>query len=91
MVWWVEPLEIRNDIGNGHSGRWRMTAESDEDGGGPWGDTTHDHASAEEALACEKCDEYVARITGFQSRRKQAELREQSERDDLVRLKAKYE
>jgi hypothetical protein len=51
------------------TGRWRLTATSDEDGGGPFGDESHDHATAEEALACEKCDEYCARVTGFHSRR----------------------
>lgn len=90
MVWWTEALEIRSDTGDGHSGRWRMTAMSDEGGGGPYGDETHDHPSAEEAMACEKCDDYVSRITGFPSRRVRAEEIEKHEREELTRLKLKY-
>lgn len=82
-MWITCPLQIADKDGN-PTGRWRMTAKSDEGGGGPYGDTTHDHASAEEAEACDLCDEYVARITGFPSRR-------QREADDEVRERAEYE
>lgn len=89
-MWIVQPLEIKTNTGDGHSGRWRMTATSDEDGGGPWGDTSHDHASAEEAEQCERCDEYCAQVTGFMSRKQRAEQTEKHERSEYERLKAKF-
>lgn len=89
-MWWVQPLQIADKDGK-PSGRWRMTAKSDEGGGGPFGDTSHDHGSAEEAEACEACDEYVSGITGFPSRKRTAEARERVERAELERLKGKYE
>lgn len=89
MVWYVKPQEVASDTGHG-TGRWRMTAYSDDGGGGPYGDTTHDHATAEEAEACERCDEFTSRMAGFPSRKMQAETEEQHERAELARLKAKY-
>lgn len=74
MVWFIQPSEIADSAGKG-TGRWRMTATSDEGGGGPFGDTSHDHATAEEAEACDQCDEYVNRWAGFPSRKQQAERR----------------
>jgi hypothetical protein len=50
MVWFTQASEIAKN-GKGTS-RWRMTATSDEGGGGPFGDTSHDHGSAQEALQC---------------------------------------
>ena len=67
-----------------------MTATSDEDGGGPYGDTSHDHASAEEAEACDQCDEYCSKWSGFSSRKRHAEMVEAQEREELARLTAKY-
>jgi hypothetical protein len=90
MVWWTEALEIRGDVGDGHSGRWRLTASSDEGGGGPCGDESPDHASIEEANSCEKRDDYVSRIAGFPSRRARAEEVENREREELIGLKSKY-
>lgn len=90
MAWFVQALEIAGPDGKG-TGRWRMTASSDEDGGGPFGDTSHDHPSATEALECERCDEFCASVTGFPSRKRNAELREERDRADYDRLKAKYE
>ena len=89
-MWWIRPSEIADSNGKG-TGRWRMTAKSDEGGGGPFGDTSHDHATAEEAEACERCDEYVSSVAGFPSRTRQTEDRERAERAELERLKAKYE
>lgn len=68
-----------------------MTATSDEDGGGPYGDTSHDHASAEEAEVCEICDEYCSQWAGFMSRKCLAENIERNERAELARLSAKYD
>jgi len=76
MAWWIQPLEIADENGN-PTGRFRMTATSDEGGGGPLGDTSHDHASAEEAQECDRCDEYCSRISGFPPRKER-----QSERAD---------
>lgn len=90
MAWFVQPLEIADADGN-PSGRWRMTATSDEGGGGPFGDISHDHASAKEAEDCERCDEYVAGVTGFPSRKREAASAEARERAELARLKEKYE
>lgn len=67
-----------------------MTATSDEDGGGPFGDPSHDHPSAEEAEKCDRCDEYCSKITGFMSRKQTAELKEKNERREYDRLKEKY-
>lgn len=62
-MWIVQPLEIKR--GDEHTGRWRLTATSDEDGGGPHGDASHDHASEDEASKCVKCREFCSRITGI--------------------------
>ena len=78
MAWWIQPLEIADENGN-PTGRFRMTATSDEDGGGPFGDTSHDHASAEEAQACDRCDEYCARISGFPPRKERGKANEPTE------------
>lgn len=67
MAWFVEALEIAKE-GVG-TGRYRLTASSDEDGGGPWGDTSHDHATMDEAYACAKCQTYVDGITGFPTKK----------------------
>lgn len=88
-MWLVEPKEIAGPNGE-HTGRWRLTASSDEGGGGPFGDTTHDHPSAEEAEACEACDEFCARVTGFPSRKAEAEAKEARDREEYERLKSKY-
>ena len=68
-----------------------MTARSDDDGGGPYGDASHDHDTAEEAESCERCDEFTARISGFPTKREMAEARECRERDEYARLRAKFE
>lgn len=78
MAWWIQPLEIADENGN-QTGRFRMTATSDEDGGGPFGDTSHDHASAEEAQACDRCDEYCSRISGFPPRKERGKADEPTE------------
>lgn len=89
MVWWIQPSEIAGPNGE-HTGRWRMTATSDEGGGGPHGDQSHDHASAEEAEKCDLCDAYVSSVSGFPSRKRQAEADEKREREEYERLKAKF-
>lgn len=66
MVWFTQVLEIADAEGR-PTGRFRLTATSDEDGGGPWGDTECSHSTRDEAEACERCDEYVAKVTGFPS------------------------
>jgi hypothetical protein len=78
-MWWVQPSQIADDSGL-PTGRWRMTARSDEGGGGPFGDTSHDHTSATEADECERCDEFVAGVTGFQTRKQIAEQNERKDR-----------
>ena len=59
----IEPLQI---LKNGQpTGRWRLTATSDEDGGGPYGDESHDHGSSAEALHCPTCQNYCAGWAGM--------------------------
>jgi hypothetical protein len=55
MAWWIKPQQLADDAGNG-TGRWRLTATSDEDGGGPWPccDCEGAHGSPEAAAACPK-------------------------------------
>lgn len=89
-MWWIQPREIADEHGKA-TGRWRMTATSDEAGGGPFGDASHDHATAEEAEACDRCDEYVSSISGFPSRKRMAKDRERSEREEYTRLAEKYD
>lgn len=64
MAWIVRVLEIADSDGK-PTGRWRLTAKSDEGGGGPFGDTSHDHPSADEAEECIPCKVYCGRVTGF--------------------------
>lgn len=90
MVWFIQPLEIADSNGNG-TGRWRMMAQSDEGGGGPYGDASHDHASAEEAQACDACDEYVSGVSGFPSRKRRTGDHERKEREEYDRLKEKFD
>jgi hypothetical protein len=79
-MWWIQPKEIADRDGN-PTGRWRMTASSDEGGGRNRGDTSHDHATAEEAEACDRCDEYVSSVSGMYSRKQLAEMKERAERE----------
>lgn len=90
MAWWIQPLQIANADGTA-SGRWRLTAQSDESGGGPYGDDTHDHPSAEEAQQCEACDAYCSRRAGLPSRKALAEAQESKDREDYERLRNKFE
>ena len=83
-------MEIAGPNGE-RTGRFRMTATSDEDGGGPWGDDSHNHGSAEEAQQCELCDEYCSRSSGMPSKKAQRESEENRDRKEYDRLKAKYE
>ena len=87
-MWWVKAMQIADGE---HKLRWRMTATSDEDGGGPFGDNSHSHATAEEAEACDACDDYTSGITGFPSRKKTLEAKEARDRSEFERLKAKFE
>ena len=90
MTWIIQPREVAGEDGNS-TGRWRLTATSDEDGGGPFGDKSHDHVNPAEAMACERCDEYCSKITGFPTRKKKAEMDEARDRKEYKRLKQKYE
>lgn len=89
-MWWIQPRELAGS-NKEPTGRWRMTATSDEGGGGPYGDTSHDHVSAEEAQQCERCDEYCSRISGMPSRKSLEQSKEASDRIEYERLKTKYE
>lgn len=67
-----------------------MVAESDE-GGGIAADESHDHETAEEASQCVRCDEYMASVTGFPSRKRRAEMDEERDRSEYDRLRKKFE
>lgn len=88
MAWIIEPLQIAEN--NRPTGKWRLTATSDEDGGGPYGDPKHHHNSSDECLDCDVCDEYVSRVSGFPSKRKLLELEEERDRREYERLAKKY-
>jgi hypothetical protein len=62
MAWWVMVRQLVDDAGR-PIGRYRLTAESDEGGGGPYGlcDCTSGHATPEEAKGCPKAKEEKAR------------------------------
>lgn len=53
MAWWIMVRELADDSGK-PLGRYRLTAESDEDGGGPWAlcDCEGGHATESEAREC---------------------------------------
>lgn len=51
MVWFMQTLEIADANGRG-IGKFRRTAWSDEDGGGPFGLCDHEHATRQEAYDC---------------------------------------
>lgn len=89
MTWFIQPMEIAEE--GKASGKWRMTAFSDEGGGGPFGNLNCFHASLEEAKQCELCDEFVSRASGFPSRKENREALEILEREQLRELKEKYE
>lgn len=76
MVWFTQVLEIA--IRGEPSGFFRMTAKSDEDGGGPHGCDECFHTTREEAEKCSKCDEYVSKITGFPSRKDREDRKKDS-------------
>lgn len=51
MAWWIMVLEIADDQGQG-TGKYRLTAKSDEDGEGPYGLCKHQHSTIESAKNC---------------------------------------
>ena len=63
-MWWVKVLEVADAHGIG-TGRYRLTARSDEGGGGPFGDTSHDHASRRTAESCDRCRAFCRSLTGM--------------------------
>jgi hypothetical protein len=90
MAWIIQTWEIADSYGK-PTGRWRMTATSDEDGGGPFGDDSHDHSTAAEAESCDKCDEFVNQVAGFPSKKHLRETEDQRDRAEYERLKKKFE
>ena len=54
MAWWIEPLEIKGTERVFASQRFRLTARSDEDGGGPFAlcECEGGHVSIEDAKNC---------------------------------------
>jgi hypothetical protein len=67
MAWWIEVLELA-DKDKKPMGRYRKTATSDEDGGGPYGlceckgaDGSPGHATREDADRCPEARERAER------------------------------
>lgn len=58
MAWWIMVREISDRDGK-HSGRYRLTAKSDEDGGGPFGlcRCPDGHKTIEDARNCSEANE----------------------------------
>lgn len=84
MVWWIQPQQLKDSL------KWRMTAKSDEDGGGPFGRVECAHDTAEQAESCEACDEYVSGFSGSLTKKRTAELKREMDVAELARLKALY-
>lgn len=53
MAWWIKPREIVDDGGR-PTGRWRLTATSDEDGGGTYRlcECEGGHENSDAAMDC---------------------------------------
>ena len=51
MAWWIQVREIADAEGQ-PTGKFRKTAKSDEDGGGPFGLCDHEHETIKEAENC---------------------------------------
>ena len=81
MAWFVRVSELATKDMQ-PTGRFRLTATSDEDGGGPHGDTSHDHGSRAEADGCARCQDYCDRVTGVRTPRPTA-------REAIARLTVK--
>ena len=60
MVWWIRTLQIADKDGK-PTGGWRLTATSDEDGGGPYGLCGHKHVSPRAAENCSEAKEKAKR------------------------------
>lgn len=90
MVWFVQPLQKRNEDGS-PSGIWHLVASSDE-GGGQSPGCHHDHKSPLEASECEEAQRLCGQITGFPwvSPAEEAAKEEANERAELARLQKKY-
>lgn len=88
-MWITQVLELADAQGK-PTGKYRMTARSDEGGGGPFGCHECFHDTREAACECEKCDEFVAGVTGFPSRKRRAEMDEEHDRREYERLKARF-
>lgn len=92
MAWIIQLLEIAGPDGQG-TGKWRLTATSDEDGGGPFGldGPEHEHVSGVAASGCPECREYCDRIIGIHTTRPRAHPRIQpaTERTDLEAVRAR--
>lgn len=63
-MWFVEVLEISDTEGRG-TGEFRLTASSNEGGGGPHAFVNHRHGSRSMASACPECRAYIERVTGM--------------------------
>jgi hypothetical protein len=60
MAWWIMVRQMVDEDGK-PIGRYRLTAKSDEGGGGPYGlcECEGGHATAEEARECPKAREGI--------------------------------
>ena len=88
-MWIVEALQLTVD--GKPINRWRLTATSDEDGGGPFGDNSHSHDNEEDCHTCEKCDAYVSSITRLATKKSIEEAKDGAEYNEYLRLIKKFE
>lgn len=56
MAWWIKVLELANEKGL-PTGKYCLTATSDENGGGSYGLCQHAHNSPKEAQNCPEARE----------------------------------
>lgn len=61
-MWISQTMEITKD--GKPTGKFRMTATSDEDGGGPFGNDECFHDSEKEAQDCKECIKFCEGYTG---------------------------
>lgn len=66
-MWFIEALEIV-DRDKGATGKFRLTARSDEPVTEPSGNPKCYHETPEECFKCDACDRYTSKTAGFPTR-----------------------
>lgn len=89
-MWYIEALEIV-DREKGKTGKYRLTARSDEPEHGPSGNPRCYHDTPEECFECDACDRYTSQTAGFPTRAERREAMAKAEANEQRRriLRAK--